>query len=224
MKHNWRVLALVLAMLCFPAFAQLTPVSVAVVSTGIKATVNEQAQVEILVRNGTNHEVTGYSWVVTGTYPDGSTKSHSGTIDMIGTGSLPAGGTKTIDDTLPLKNGYTPITISASLTMVAFDNNTAVGDKEKVAHFIGIRQDMAQRWAKELAQIDGAMKSASPKDTLKAYLEQRDAVDPDRGAGMARQVLGLLEIDVPRSTLDPIIAKFHAYQNLLEGQSKLEVK
>lgn len=80
------------------------------------------------------------SWTVEGQYAGGSTRSHSGTVDALSDllavqlepgkdAAFRPGTSRTFMDSLPLgSSGDLPTSTTAKITMVVFDDNTAIGD------------------------------------------------------------------------------------------------
>jgi hypothetical protein len=176
--------------------------------------------------------VTAWAWTVEGQYADGSTKSHSGTVDALTDllavqlqlgkdTSFRTGTSRTFPESLPLgPSGDLPTSTTAKMTMVVFDDDTATGDTVKIRRLAAERKEQAGRYADELAKIDEALKAPSPKDALSAYVSRI----PNGTLGMSRQILGLLKINAAPAAIDMALKAFNAMQALIAAHSTLEAK
>ncbi|MGO9096042.1 MAG: hypothetical protein ACLQGV_12535 [Bryobacteraceae bacterium] len=200
------------------------------VSVAVKGAVNGRAELEVTLRNGSQKIITAWAWSSEGRYADASTRSHSGTVDVItdllGPDKFLAfrpGTSRTFEDSLPLgPSAGLPVSAVVHLTMVAFDDDTAVGDPAEIGGFSATRKSMAASEAEELDQVEKAVKGPSPKDALRAVIADRSA--KSRGAGISRQILSLLENDAPADAVESARAAFRAYQMLLSAHWALEAK
>jgi hypothetical protein len=131
-----------------------------VTSTRVRAN-NESASVDVTLTNNSPRIVTAWAWTVEGQYADGSTRSHSGTVDAL-TDLLAAqlqpekdaafrpGTSRTFPESLPLSpNGDLPTSTTAKMTMVVFDDNTAAGDAVYIRRLAAERKGQAARYADE---------------------------------------------------------------------------
>jgi hypothetical protein len=202
-----------------------------VTSTRVRAD-GDSANVDVTLTNNSPRTVTAWAWTVEGRYADGSTKSHSGTVDAL-TDLLAAqlqpekdaafrpGTSRAFPESLPLgSKGDLPTSTTAKLTMVVFDDNTATGDAVYIHRLAAERKGQAARYADELAKIDEALKAPSPKDALSAYVSRL----PNGTLGMSRQILGLLNMNATPVQLDFALKAFHAQQALIAAHSSLEAK
>ncbi len=200
--------------LCLPLAAQ----KVDVVSATLNGIDSGRAQVEIFLKNGTAHSVTAWSWLVKGTYPDGSTQVHEGTVDILGAtdnqGPLEfrPGNSHQFSDSLPVVNGTAPSSVTATLTMVVFDDDTATGDRKMIQKFGALRKSMAEMEAEEFAEIQAALKAPSPKDALRTAMKSRQA--NEHGDGIMRQILVLLEHNASREDIDRSLVMLRQHQTL----------
>jgi hypothetical protein len=192
----------------------------------------ESASVDVTLTNNSPRTVTAWAWTVEGQYADGSTKSHSGTVDALtdllavqlqlgNDTSFRTGTSRTFPESLPLgPSGDLPTSTTAKMTMVVFDDDTATGDTVKIRRLAAERKEQAGRYADELAKVDEALKSPSPKDALSAYVSRL----PNGTLGMSRQILGLLKINAAPAAIDMALKAFNATQALIAAHSTLEAK
>jgi hypothetical protein len=200
------------------------------VSVAVKGASNGQAELEVTLRNGSQKTITGWAWSSEGRYADGSAKSHSGTVDVISDLLGPdknlafrSATSRTFEDSLPLgASGDLPISAVVHLTMVVFDDDTAVGDPVRIHRFSAGRKSMAALEAEEQDQVEKALKDPSPKDALRAVVADRIA--KKQGPGMSRQILALLENGARPDVIESARAAFRAYQTLLSAHWALEAK
>jgi hypothetical protein len=200
------------------------------VSVALKGASNGRARLEVTLTNWSQKTITAWAWSVEGRYADTATGSHSGTVDVISDLLGPdknavfrPATSRTIEDSLPLgANGDLPVSTVAHLTMVVFDDDTAIGSPVEIQRFSALRQSMATSEAEELDKIEKAVQDPSPQDALRASIADREA--KRRGAGMSRQILLLLETHVSAAAIESARAAFRAHQVLLSGHSALEAK
>jgi hypothetical protein len=200
-------------------------------STDVRAK-GESASVDVTLTNNSPRIVTAWAWTVEGQYSDGSTKSHSGTVDALTDllavplqlgkdTSFRTGTSRAFPESLPLgPSGDLPTSTTAKMTMVVFDDDTAIGDAVKIRRLAAWRKEQAASYANELAKIQEALKAPSPKDALSAYVNGV----PNGSLGMSRQILGLLKINAGPAAIDFALKAFHAQQALIAAHSTLEAK
>ncbi len=200
------------------------------VSVAVKGAIDGLAHLEVTLRNGSQKTITAWAWSSEGSYADASTKSHSVTADVISDLLGPdrnmvfrPATTRTFEDSLPLgASGDLPSSAVVHLTMVVFDDDTAIGDPVEIRRFSATRKSMAASAAEEMDQVEKALKDPSPKDALRAAVADRIA--RKQGAGMSRQILALLENGAPAGAVESARAAFRAYQMLLSAHWALEAK
>jgi hypothetical protein len=202
-----------------------------VTSTRVRAN-GAAADVDVTLTNNSPRIVTAWAWTVEGRYADGSTRSHSGTVDalvdLLGAQLQPekdaafrSGTSRTFQESLPLgSSGDLPTSTTAKMTMVVLDDDTAVGDAVKIRRLAAERKGQAASYANELAKIQEALKAPSPKDALSAYVSGI----PNGTLGIARQILGLLKINASPAAIDMALKAFNAVQALIAAHSTLEAK
>jgi hypothetical protein len=129
--------ALLFVTLFCSAAAQAQTLDQIAVSANVHGVSNGRAQVDVTLGNHSQKTITAWTWSVEARYADGSTKSHSGTVDVlsdllepnIGLSFRPAT-SRTFQDAFPLgANADLPTSAFASLSMVVFDDDTAIGDR-----------------------------------------------------------------------------------------------
>ena len=200
------------------------------VSVAVKGASDGLAHLEVTLRNGSQKTITAWAWSSEGRYADASTRSHSGTVDVISDLLGPdkdlafrSASSRTFEDSLPLgASGDLPTSAVAHLTMVVFNDDTAIGDPVQIRRFSAGRKSMAAREAEEQDQVEKALKDSSPKDALRAVIADRLA--KSRGAGMSRQILSLLENGAPPNVIESARVALRAYQMLLSAHWALEAK
>jgi hypothetical protein len=197
--------------------------------TSVRAN-RESAYADVTLKNNSPRTVTAWAWTVEERYADGSMKAHSGTVDVLsdllavqlqpGTDvAFGPGTSRTFQESLPLgPSGALPTRTIAKMTMVVFDDNTAVGDAVYIRRLAAERKGQAASYAEELAKIEEALRASAPKEALSAYVSGI----PNGNLGMARQILGLLNA-APIAT-DLALKAFHAQQGLVAAHSTLEAK
>ena len=191
---------------------------------------NGLAQVNVTLRNDSQKTISAWMWSVEARYADGSTESHSGTVDVVsdllesnkGLSFRPAT-SRTFQDAFPLgAHADLPTSAVASLSMVVFDDDTAIGDRVRIARLAASRRSLAADAAEELVEIQKAVKDPSPKEAIRAALVDREAKRP--GGGMLRQILSQLENHAPPDAMESAQAVFRAHQALLASHSTLLVE
>jgi len=216
-----RFLFLLVVMLAL-AFGQTNKVDVV---TTVGAIDSGQAQVEVTLNNGTAHSVTAWVWQVKGTYPDGSTQAHGGTIDLLGATDnqgpidFRPGSNYQFPSFLPVVNGSAPTKVTATLPLVVFDDDTATGDPQMIRRFGAARKAMADMEAEEFAEIEAALKAPSPKDALVAAIGTRKA--NHKSDGNMQQILVLLKHNVARENIDYAISVLRQHQILKAAHTNL---
>ena len=200
-------------------------------STRVRAN-NESAFVDVTLTNNSPRIVTAWAWTVEGRYADGSTRSHSGTVDALvdllaaqlqpgKDAAFRSGTSRTFQESLPLgPSGDLPTSTNAKMTMVVLDDNTAIGDVVNIRRLAAERKGQAASYANELAKIQEALKAPSPKDALSAYVNGIPSVN----LGMSRQILGLLKINAGSAAIELALKAFGAQRALIAAHSTLEVK
>jgi hypothetical protein len=203
------------------------------IATSIRVRANgESANVDVTLTNNSPRIVTAWAWTLGGRYADGGVRSHSGTVDAL-TDLLAAqlqpekdaafrsGTSRTFQESLPLgPSGDLPTRTTAKMTMVVFDDNTAVGDAVYIRRLAAERKAQAASYADELAKIEEALRARSSKETLSTYVSSL----PNGNIGMSRQILGLLKINATPAQLDFTLKAFHAQRTPIAAHSSLEAK
>ena len=201
------------------------------ISTAVRAN-GESAYVDVKLTNNSPRTVTAWAWTVEGRYADGSMRSHSGTVGALAEllavqlqpgkdAAFRPGTRRTFGESLPLgPGGGLPASTTAKMTMVVLDDNTAIGDKVAIRRLAAERKGQAASYAQELAKIEEALKTPSPKQALRAYVSRM----PNGNLGMSRQILGLLEINATPAAVDLALKSFHAQQTLIAAHSTLQAK
>lgn len=188
------------------------------------------AQVDMTLINGTQKTITAWAWSVEARYVDGSTRSHVGTVDVVTDLLLPnkdrafrSGTSRTFEDSLPLgPQGDPPTSAVASLTMVVFADQTAIGDRLEIGRLAALRKSLADLEAHELQDIQKALNDPSPKEALRVAVAEREA--KGQGDAMMSQILTQLKNNVPSEAVASAMAGLRTYQVLLASQSTLEAK
>lgn len=127
-------------------------------------TVNGRVELTMLIRNDSPKSITALTWVVAGTYADGSVQSHTGTVDVISDLLLNRdrfrkGVSRSFKDTLPFAaQNDRPLSVVTRLTMVVFDDDSAVGEQRGFARLAAMRKSMAAQGAEDLDEIQKALK------------------------------------------------------------------
>ena len=92
------------------------------------------ATIDLTVQNNSGKTITAWAWSVEGQYVDGSTRSRSRVVDGVTDLLAPdgkvfaPGSRRAFEDMLPLgPNRDLPVHVTATLTMVAFADDTALG-------------------------------------------------------------------------------------------------
>jgi len=230
MFHKRVTITGVLLLLLTGTMAGAVPEGVVKIQTELGGTINGKAQTDITLRNDSPKTITAWAWTVEGKYADGSTSSHSGIVDVISDLLAPnqsqafrPGVTREFHDALPLgPYGERPISVDTRLTMLVFDDDTAVGDGHRIARFASSRKSMAALEADELDEIQKALKDPAPKNAVRAAIAERQA--RGQSGGMLQQVLSQLERKAPAEAVEAAQSAFRAHQELLAAHSKLEVK
>jgi hypothetical protein len=212
------------------ATAQAQTVDQISVSTQVQGVVDGWARVEVKLKNDSSKTITAWAWSVEARYVGGSTKLHSGTVDVVSDLLGPdralafrPGTSRTFQDSLPLgENADLPTSAVASLTMVVFDDDTAIGDRLRIGRLAASRSSLAALEAEELQEVQKAVKDSSPKDAIRAIMVDREA--KRLGGGLLRQILLQLENNAPPDAVESAQAAFRTHQALLVKHSKLEVK
>jgi hypothetical protein len=233
-SHCARTLCAVLAVLITSLASPSAPAqSLDQIATSTRVRTNDgSAFVDVTLTNNSPRIVTAWAWTVEGRYADGSTRSHSGTVDalvdLLAAQPQPekdvafrSGTSRTFHESLPLgPNGDLPTSTTAKMTMVVLDDDTAIGDAVKIRRLAAERKGQAASYADELAKIQEALKAPLPKDALSAYVSGV----PNGTLGIARQILGLLKINASPAAIDMALKAFSAQQALIAAHSTLAAK
>jgi len=139
-------------------------------------------------------------------------------MDLVTDVAFRPGTSRTFQEFLPLgPSGDLPTSTTAKMTMVVVDDDTALGDPISVHRLGAERKRQAASYASELAKIEEALKTASPKDSLSAFLSQ----SPNGTLGISRQILGLLKMNADPAGIDSALKAFHTQQALFAAHSNL---
>ncbi len=139
-------------------------------------------------------------------------------MDLLTDAAFRPGTSRTFQEFLPLgPSGDLPTSTTAKMTMVVFADDTALGDPMSVHRLAAERKRQAASYAGELATIEQALKTASPKDSLSAFLSQ----SPKGTLGISRQILGLLKMNADPAGIDSALKAFHTQQALFAAHSNL---
>jgi len=222
------VFAILITSLASPA-APAQTLDPIVTSTRVRVN-GESASLDVTLTNNSPRIVTAWAWTVEGRYADGSTRSHSGTVDELvdllaaqpqpgKEAAFRSGTSRTFQESLPLgPSGDLPTSTTAKMTMVVLDDDTAIGDAVKIRRLAAERKGQAASYANELAKIQEALKAPSPKDALSAYVSGI----PNGTLGIASQILGLLKINASPAVIDMALKAFNAVQALIAAHSTLQ--
>ncbi len=184
-----------------------------------------RAAVDIELANNSGKTATAWSYVVEGTYADGSVARTTATVDNVTALLTPetnsgfrSGTSHAFTAMLPLgKLGDIPVTASARLEMVAFEDGSATGDSQAVLRMSGRRRSMAAMMSAMLDEIQAARNAPDPKAAMQAV----DARHSKAGEGgiMVLQLVPLL--DQPE-TLERALAGYRSVRDLLMKHSVLK--
>jgi hypothetical protein len=106
--------------------------------------------------------------------------------------------------------------------MLAFDDDTAIGDRRSIQRFASSRNSLAALEADEISTIEAALKDPVPVEALKATLLERQA--NGTGTNLLRHVLMAFESQAPPEQIEAMKRAFRSHQAILAAHSKLEVK
>jgi hypothetical protein len=157
----------------------------------------DHAVTTVTLSNVSRKAVTAWGCSVEGQYADGSKRSNYMVTDDVTAllsqnpqdRALRAGGARDVDILLPLDaSGALPVTVRATLTFVAFDDRSAVGDKREIDRLAADRKSMAASWSATIDDIERIRAKPDPKAAMQEYI----TVHPQGGA-MIRQLLPLLD-------------------------------
>lgn len=201
------------------------PDGVVTIRTELGDAVNGRIQLGMSIRNDSSKTITAFTWVVEGTYADGSVHSHTGTVDVISDLLLNQdvfrpGVTRSFQDTLPVgPHSDKPTSAVTHLTIVVFDDDSAVGDRLVIGRFQSGRGSMAAQEAEELDQIQKALRAAAPKDAIRELIKEREA--KGQGGITIQQILALLESRASAEVVQAVQAPLRAHQGLLATHATL---
>ncbi len=212
------------------AWAAAVPEGVVNIQTTIGGAVNGRVQTEMSIRNDSPKTITALAWTVEGKYADGTIEDHSGTVDLINELLVPEkselflpGITRKIPDALPLgAKGEKPVSVSAHLTVVVFEDDTAIGDQVRIHRIEADRRSQARLVNEDLVALDAVLKDPSPKTAIRAAIAQHEA--KGQHGGLLPQMRVLIEADTSPGDLEKIAKSFRSHHQLLMAHSKLEVK
>jgi hypothetical protein len=201
--------------------------AVQVVSTAVKNVDAGHARVDITLKNVSQRTVTAWQWSVEGHYADGSTRSQSGALDDVSaliapdpTSAFRPGTTRTFQASLLADiNGQPPSSATTTLLMVAFDDQTALGDHVLIARLASGRRSMAAQLIDQLDEVQKLLQAPSPKAAAKARIAEQQA--KHAGLGIL-QIYSLIANDAPASSVDSAVAIFRNFQSILAKHSVLK--
>ena len=179
-----------------------------------------QVAVVVTLKNLSQQIITAWKWSVEGHYANGTSLSHSATVDrisdLLGADSSLAfqpGSTHTFDDVLSEGvQGDPPFSMSADILMVAFSDQTARGDPGAISGLASLRRSRSAAIKEELDAIETARKGPHSRDTIKAMIADREA--NNKGAGTL-PILVSIDRGDSATSVDDMIAAFRKYQNLM---------
>jgi hypothetical protein len=195
------------------------------VSATVQGTKFGQGQVDVTLKNGTQKTITAWAWSVEGKYVDGTSSSHTGTVDVLSDLLAPnknlvlrPATDRTFQDYLPLgQKGDPPTSAIAGLTLVVFEDDTAIGDQLEITRFFALRRSVATMEADELLDIQKALDSASPKEARLTAVTDREA--KGSGGGLLHTILAMLQNHTSSDAIAFVQASFRDHQALVASHS-----
>jgi hypothetical protein len=210
------------------ATAAQIPQEAAKIDATLAGVTNGRVSVHLVFRNNAAKTITALAWQVDGEYADGTKASHAGTVDVISDllpgnqGGFRPGVSREFSDALPLANGAKPVSVTAHLTMLVYEDDSAIGERDRIARFASARRSMAASEADELQSIETALKADAPKAAIRSAIAERERKG-QRG-GMIEQVAKLLDSGVAPGAAEAAADELRSHQQLLAAHSRLEAK
>jgi hypothetical protein len=229
------VLALALPVLAADTSAnsalQVTSTDLQVVSNPAR-----RAEAYIVVTNVSSRRIVTFSYSVSACYADGSEQTTRGKVDLLNSLMLdelrpllgiaqdsPAlerlgpGDSRKITALFPLSAlDQAPVSVAMSITMVVFDDNTAVGEPTEIESLQDERMMWVQMLSAAVADLRTVKNSPSPKETvdelvlsLSGEASSGDGATPFRVATLQHLSEALAKPGAQRS-LDPVLAGYEA--------------
>jgi hypothetical protein len=200
-------------------------------------------RVAIVLTNLSSRTITGYSYSVRARYPDGSEQTKTARVDglyplvyeQLKVG-LPLGveqstshfqrfGPGTSQNiTAYLGDGRPPLSLETEIIMVAFDDNTALGDLMEIKRLQGGRVEFVEMLSAVVADLQSVSTSPSPKQAA-AELALKLGASPIAGSFAsfrAALLKGVSEM-LTREYLDNALAGYRTYLAVVMKYSSLTV-
>jgi hypothetical protein len=183
----------------------------------------DHAVVTVTLLNTQRKTVTAWGQYVEGRYADGSKQNNYLVLDDITAllrgnpedRTFRTSTTRNLDVALPLDaNGAPPVTVTASLKMVVFDDRSAVGDGREIDRLAATRKSMAASWSATIDDIERIRSRPDPKAAMREYI----IVHPQGGA-MLGQLLPLF--DAGPAAVDSVVSMYKETRDLLLQHSVL---
>lgn len=215
----------------------------------VVSTPARRAEAYIVVRNVSSRTITHFSYSVLARYADGTEQTTSDSIDLLsllmldelrpllGSAQSPSsferldpGDSRKITALFPLSaEGLAPVSVTTKIVMVAFDDNTALGDPTEIRDLQYQRMLGVQMFSALAADLRSVKNSPSPKkavDELVLSLSREassgDFITPGRVA-MLRGVSKALDGPGGAQNLDKSLALYEAELAFVTKYSNLEV-
>ena len=216
---------LVYAFICLAALAANPERALKVEnSTFHSAGPGQGVAVELSLVNISRRTITAWAGSVEGHYPDGTTRTTQFTVDYISE-LLPAGaehrefrGNTTRSESVMLPAGAAgalPVSVNATVQMVALDDDSALGDATLIRQLASERRSRARTMTELLEAVAQARHAPDAKAALKALVEKHD---PKGRSIMWQQ----LRPDWGPAHLDAVISGYTATRDLLVQHSNLK--
>jgi hypothetical protein len=207
-------------------------------SIGVPDYERKAVPVELTIQNIGDRTITGYTYVVTGRYPNGTTRGTSATVDDVsvlvaervglpikreGT-TLRAGEVKLLRVMLPMLDGGTgPAVIDASVTAVAFSDGTVAGGSEAISQLRHSRQKQIDDLGPVIADLVRINAAANPAEAIRQTLSIT-RVGTDSASNRRRQVMEVLLQAMERdaAAAAKTLRTYQTYQSVLTEQSNLK--
>jgi hypothetical protein len=224
---------------------QVTSTDLQVVSTPAR-----RAEAYIVVRNVSSRTITHFSYSVLARYADGTEQTTRGKVDLLDSlmldelrpllGSaqdssalerLGPGDSRKITALFPLSGeGLAPVSVTTRIVMVAFDDNTALGDPTEIRDLQYQRMQDVQMFSALVADLRSVKNSPSPKKTvdepilsLSGGASSGDSITPGRVAMLRGLSKALDGPGGAQQSLDNALTVYEAQLAFVKKYSNLGV-